>query len=171
MEDSIHEKLRRVRKPRVHITYDLESNGVTEEKELPFVLGVLGDYSGHNVDAKKPLKDRKFAQVDAENFNDVMRKVNPKLSIKVANQLEEEGGDLAVDLNFTSMEDFEPHRLVEQVAPLKALLAARNKLRDLMSKADRSEELERILEEVLNDSNALARIQESLERDENKENN
>ncbi len=155
MADSIHDKLKRVRKPRVHITYDLETNGVTEEKEIPFVMGVMGDYSGDNTDAKKPLKERKFANIDGENFNDLMSKVNPQLRMKVENTLEGDDSEMGVSLNFNSMEDFEPHRLVEQVEPLKKLLETRNKLRDLLTKADRSEELEKLLEDVLSNTESL----------------
>lgn len=162
MADSIHDKLKRVRKPRVHITYDLETNGVTEEKEIPFVMGVMGDYSGDNAEAKKALKDRKFANIDSENFNDLMSKVNPQLRMKVENTLEGDGTELGINLNFNSMEDFEPHRLVEQVEPLKQLLATRNKLRDLLTKADRSEDLEKILEDVLSNTEALNNMSSDL---------
>lgn len=155
MADSIHDKLKRVRKPRVHITYDLETNGVSEEKEIPFVMGVMGDYSGDNVDAKKTLKDRKFANIDSENFNDLMSKINPQLRLKVENTLEGDDSQLGINLNFNSLEDFEPHRLVEQVEPLKQLLETRNKLRDLLTKADRSEDLEKVLEDVLSNTEAL----------------
>ena len=88
MSESIHDKLKRVRKPRVHITYDVETNGETSKKEIPFVMGVMGDYSGDNTESKKALKERKFSQIDRDNFNDIMGKVNPKLSMKVENTLE-----------------------------------------------------------------------------------
>lgn len=155
MAESIHDKLKRVRKPRVHITYDLETNGVTQEKEIPFVMGVMGDYSGDNVDNKKPLKERKFAGIDSENFNDLMSKINPQLRMKVENTLQGDGSEMSVDLAFNNMEDFEPHRLVEQVEPLKKLLESRNKLRDLLTKADRSEDLEKILEDVLSNTEKM----------------
>lgn len=155
MADSIHDKLKRVRKPRVHITYDLETNGTREEKEIPFVMGVMGDYSGDNTEGKKALKDRKFASIDSENFNDLMSKVSPELRLKVENTLENDGSEMALNLAFNSMEDFEPQRLVEQVEPLKHLLDTRNKLRDLLTKADRSEDLEKVLEDVLSNTAAL----------------
>lgn len=162
MSESIHDKLKRVRKPRVHITYDLETNGASVEKELPFVMGVMGDYSGDNAEGRKALKDRKFAQIDRDNFNDAMSKVNPKLGLKVENTLEGDGSEMSVDLDFKNMEDFEPHKLVNQVEPLKKLLETRNKLRDLLTKADRSEELENILEEVLSNTDALANLSSEL---------
>lgn len=166
MSESIHDKLKRVRKPRVHITYDLETNGAVVEKELPFVMGVMGDYSGDNVEGKKALKERKFAQIDRDNFNDLMGKVNPKLGMKVENTLEDDGSEMSVNLDFNNMEDFEPHRLVEQIEPLKKLMETRNKLRDLLTKADRSEELETILEEVLSNTDALANLSGELGVDE-----
>lgn len=162
MAESIHDKLKRVRKPRVHITYDLETNGVTEEKEIPFVMGVMGDYSGDNQEAKKALKERKFAQIDSENFNDLMQKISPELRMKVENTLAGDGSEMAVNLSFNSMDDFEPHKLVEQVEPLKKLLDTRNKLRDLLTKADRSEDLETVLENVLSNTEALSSLSGEL---------
>lgn len=168
MADSIHDKLKRVRKPRVHITYDVETNGAVAEKEIPFVMGVMGDYSGDNVDNKKPLKDRKFSQIDRDNFNEVMANVSPELSMKVENTLEDDGSEISVDLAFKNMEDFEPHRIVEKVEPLKKLLETRNKLRDLLTKADRSDDLETILEEVLSNTDAIASLSSELGLDDDK---
>ena len=162
MSDSIHDKLKRVRKPRVHITYEVETNGAEVKKELPFVVGVMGDYSGDNAEGKKALKERKFVNIDRDNFNDVMGKVAPTASLKVDNTLAGDGSELAVDLKFKSMDDFNPENLVQQVDPLRKLLEARNKLRDLMSKADRSEELEGILEEILQNTDKVASISKEL---------
>ncbi|MCP3689414.1 MAG: type VI secretion system contractile sheath small subunit [Gammaproteobacteria bacterium] len=162
MADSIHDKLKRVRKPRVHITYDVETNGAVQEKELPFVMGVMGDYSGDNVENKKALKDRKFSQIDRDNFNEVMNNVTPQANMKVANTLEGDGSEMSVSLEFKNMEDFEPQNIVENVDPLKKLMATRNKLRDLLTKADRSEDLENLLEEVLSSTDALASLQGEL---------
>lgn len=162
MADSIHDKLKRVRKPRVHITYDVETNGAVAEKEIPFVMGVMGDYSGDNVDNKKALKDRKFSQIDRDNFNEVMSNIAPEVSMKVENTLADDGSEIGVDLAFKSMEDFEPHRIVDKVEPLKKLLETRNKLRDLLTKADRSDDLETILEEVLSNTDAIASLSSEL---------
>ncbi len=166
MSESMQDKLGRVRKPRVHITYDLETNGATEEKEIPFVMGVMGDYSGDNSDGKKALKDRKFAQVDRDNFNELMSKTNPQVNMKVDNTLEADGSEMSVSLNFNNMEDFEPQKLVEQVDPLRKLMETRNKLRDLLTKADRSEDLENVLEEVLSNTDALGKLSSELGSDE-----
>jgi len=162
MADSIHDQLKRVRKPRVHITYDVETNGAVAKKELPFVMGVMGDYSGDNTEDKKPLKDRKFSQIDRDNFNEIMSKTAPKLNMKVNNTLANDGSEMSVALDFKEMEDFEPHKLVEQVEPLKKLMETRNKLRDLLSKADRSDELENLLEEILSNADTMAALSGEL---------
>lgn len=162
MSESIHSKLKRVRKPRVHITYDVETNGAEVKKELPFVVGVMGDYSGDNAEARKALKDRKFVQIDRDNFNEAMAKINPKLELQVDNTLAGDGSKMAVNLDFKSMDSFTPEAIVDQVEPLKQLLEARNKLRDLLSKADRSEELEKVLEEILKNADNITGISEEL---------
>ncbi|SEA18335.1 type VI secretion system contractile sheath small subunit [Alkalimonas amylolytica] len=166
--ESIHSKLSRVRKPRVHITYDVETEGAVVQKELPFVVGVMGDFAGQNTDALKPLKDRRFVQVDRDNFDDVLKRMNPKLSFKVENKLTDDGSEFQVDLQFKSIHDFEPAAIVNQVEPLERLMATRNKLRDLMTKIDRSEELENILEKVLNNESDLQQLANELAPEEEK---
>ncbi|APX08596.1 type VI secretion system-associated protein [Vibrio campbellii] len=155
---SIHSKLSRVRKPRVHITYDVETEGTTLKKELPFVVGVMGAFAGQNTEALKPLKDRRFIQIDRDNFDDVLKKMNPSVKFKVANKLAKDDSQFEVDLSFKSMQDFEPAAIVNQVDPLRQLMETRNKLRDLMTKVDRSEELENILEDVLNNTDNLTKL-------------
>ena len=169
MSESIHNKLKRVRKPRVHITYDVETNGAEVKKELPFVTGVMGDYSGDNAENRKALKDRKFVQIDRDNFNEAMGKVNPKLNLQVENTLAADGSKVAVDLDFKKMDDFSPEAIVSQVEPLKKLLDARNKLRDLLSKADRSEDLENVLEEILKNTDNITEISQELGLDKDKD--
>ena len=168
MSESIHDKLKRVRKPRVHITYDVETNGAVAEKEIPFVMGVMGDYSGDNTENKKPLKDRKFSSIDRDNINEVMGNIAPQVNMKVNNTIEGGDTEMSVNLSFKNMEDFEPHKIVEQVEPLKKLLETRNKLRDLLTKADRSEKLEEILEQVLSNTAALNALSGELGGDNNK---
>jgi len=160
--DSIHGKLSRVRKPRVHITYDVESEGSSVKKELAFVVGVMGDFVGQNTDELKPIKDRRFVQIDRDNFDDVLNRMNPKLKFKVDNKLVDDNSQLDVSLKFSSMADFEPAAVVNQVEPLRKLMETRNKLRDLMTKVDRSEELENLLETVLNNTNDLQRLSDEL---------
>ena len=152
---SIHSKLSRVRKPRVHITYDVETEGTSLKKELPFVVGVMGDFSAESEVDLKPLKDRRFIQIDRDNFDDVLKKMSPALSFKVKNTIAGDDSKFKVDLQFNSMADFEPAAIVRQVEPLKKLMDTRNKLRDLMTKVDRSEDLEDILESVLNNTHNL----------------
>ena len=159
---SIHEKLERVRRPRVHITYEVETEGAVVQKELPFVVGVVGDFSGNPTEPLKSLKDRKFVQVDRDNINEVMARMTPGLNLKVDNTLKGDGSQMAVDLKFASMEDFEPGRVVDQVEPLRKLLETRNKLRDLMTKVDRSEDLESVLEQVLQNDEDLKRMAADL---------
>ncbi|GAJ30079.1 type VI secretion system contractile sheath small subunit [Acidomonas methanolica] len=158
MSASIHEKLARVRRPRVHITYEVETEGAEVVRELPFVVGVIGDFSGDPTIPLRPFAERRFIQIDRDNFDEVMQRMAPGLKLKVANTLK--GGDetMAVDLAFNSIEDFEPQRIVEQVPALKALLETRNRLRDLMSKADRSEELEALLERILKNNDELSAL-------------
>ncbi|MBH0000351.1 MULTISPECIES: type VI secretion system contractile sheath small subunit [Pseudoalteromonas] len=163
---SIHDKLKRVRKPRVHITYDVETEGAAVKKELPFVVGVMGDFSGDNADALKPLKDRRFIQIDRENFNDVLKRMSPSLNLLVDNTLNDDGSQFDVKLNFKSIDDFEPAAVVNQVEPLRKLMETRNKLRDLMTKIDRSEELENVLEEVLSNTASLDSIAKELKLEE-----
>src|SRR5215475_7853271 len=145
MSASIHDKLNRVRKPRVHITYEVETEGAEILRELPFVVGVMGDFSGDPTAPLKPLVDRKFVQIDRDNFDQVMASMAPGLKLKVDNKLADDGTQMSVDLKFNSLDDFEPARVASQVPALAALMETRAKLRDLMSKADRSEELENLL--------------------------
>ena len=163
---SIHDKLKRVRKPRVHITYDVETEGLAVKKELPFVVGVMGDFSGDNTDALKPLKDRRFIQKEHKNFNDVLKRMSPSLKLDVDNTLNDDGTQFEVNLNFKSIDDFEPAAVVNQVEPLRKLMETRNKLRDLMTKIDRSEELENVLEEVLSNTASLDSIAKELKLEE-----
>jgi type VI secretion system protein ImpB len=159
---SVHDKLKRVRRPRVHITYEVETEGAVVQKELPFVVGVVGDFSGNPTEPLKSLKDRKFVQIDRDNFNEVMTKMTPGLNLKVDNTLKGDGSQMAVDLKFGSIEDFEPAQVVDQVEPLRKLLDTRNKLRDLMTKVDRSEDLESVLEQVLQNDADLKAMAEQL---------
>ncbi|GFE50913.1 type VI secretion protein [Roseobacter cerasinus] len=165
---SIHDKLDQVRKPRVHIKYEVETEGAMVEKELPFVVGVLGDFSGTPTQDLKPFSERGFVQIDKDNFDDVLERMTPGLSLQVNNTLSEEDDNMRVNLAFKSMEDFEPARVVDQVPALKKLLESRNQLRDLLSKADRSEELEVLLERMLQDNDALKELMDDLGREEGK---
>lgn len=159
---SVHDKLRRVRKPRVHITYDVETEGATVKKELPFVVGVMGDFSGHPTEKLKPLKDRKFVEIDRDNINDVMKRMTPGLNLRVENTMKGDGSEMGVQLQFGSMDDFEPAKLAQQVEPLKKLLQTRDQLRDLLTKVDLSEDLETLLEDVLSNTDNVSKLATEL---------
>lgn len=159
---SVHGKLSRVRKPRVHITYDVEVGDAMEKRELPFVMGVLGDFSGQPTAKLKPLRDRKFVQIDRDNINDVLKQMTPGLNLRVANTLADDGSELGVQLKFESLDDFEPAKVANQVEPLKKLVETRNQLRDLLAKVDVSSDLEATLEEVLKSTENVAKLAEEL---------
>lgn len=160
---SIHEKLQRVRKPRVHIKYEVETEGAMVERELPFVVGVMGDFAGDPTKDLGSLSDRKFVQIDRDNFDDVMKRIAPGVKMRVADKLSgEEDKEMAVDLKFSSIEDFEPGQVVQQVEPLRKLQEKRDMLRDLLAKADGSEKLESILERVLQNDEELKALADEL---------
>jgi type VI secretion system protein ImpB len=162
MAESIHEKLKRVRRPRVHIIYEVETEGAQILRELPFVVGIMGDFSGDPTQPLRPLSERKFIQIDRDNFNEIMARMTPGLNLRVDNKLADDGSQMAVSLKFNAIEDFEPARVAEQVPALKALLETRAKLRDLMTKVDRSEQLESLLEQILRNENELKSLSGQL---------
>jgi type VI secretion system protein ImpB len=159
-KDSVQKRLEKVRPPRVQLTYDVEVGDAIEQKELPFVTGVLGDFTGKQ-DPDKPLpklKDRKFVNVDLDNFDDVMKGMAPKASYRVKNKLSPEGGEFAVNLEFNKLEDFRPEQVVQQVEPLRKLLDARTKLSDLRNKLAGNEKLEDILGDVMSNTDKLKKL-------------
>ena len=147
--DSLQHKLDRVRRPRVQITYDVETGGAMEKVELPFVVGVLSDLSGSPAEPLKPLKDRKVVTIDRDNFDDVLAKATPRLALKVPNRLADDDSKIAVELNFHKFEDFEPAKVAEQIAPLNELLQMRQKLTQLLSKMEGNDKLEGLLAEIV----------------------
>jgi type VI secretion system protein ImpB len=149
MSSSMQHKLDRVRRPRVQITYDVETNGALEKVELPFVVGVLADLSGMPKDALKPLKERQAVYIDRDNFNNVLSKAAPRLALKVQNRMTDADSKLAVELNFKTIDDFEPAKVAAQIGPLKELLAMRHNLSELLSKMEGNEKLETLLADVL----------------------
>ena len=163
---SIHDKLQRVRKPRVHIKYDVEVGDAQIEKELPFVVGVMGDFSGDPTSELKPLRERSFIQIDRDNFDEVMSRMAPGLQLRVEDSLSGDGKEMPVELKFESMDDFEPGRVVQQVEPLRRLQETRDRLRDLLSKADRSQDLEALLERVLTSQEDMGELSKALGLDE-----
>lgn len=168
-KDSVQKRLERVRPPRVQLTYDVEIGDAIEQKELPFVMGVMGDFTGQP-DPDKPaprLKDRKFVNVDMDNFDEVLAGMAPRASYRVKNELSPEGGEFAVNLAFKQMDDFRPEAVVEQVEPLRRLLEARSKLSDLRNKLAGNEKLEDLLGEVLSSTEQLMKL--SAEAQQSKE--
>jgi type VI secretion system protein ImpB len=166
---NVYERLERERRPRVHIKYEVETGGGLVERELPFVVGVMGDFSGNPNQPLKPLKERAFIRIDKDNFNDVMERIAPELNIKVDNTLAADDSLMEVQLKFRTMSDFEPGRIAEQVPALKMLLDTRNRLRDLMTKVDRSVELENLLERVLQNEADLKALSSQLGAEQPKE--
>src|SRR5881396_2596842 len=152
MAESQQHKLDRVRRPRVQITYDVETNGAMQKVELPFVVGVLADLSGKPKDPLKPLKDRKVTTIDRDNFNDVLAKATPRVAMKVDNKLTDDNTKLAVELNFKHLDDFEPAKVAEQVPALRELTEMRQKLVQLLSKMEGNDKLEELLGNVLNNT-------------------
>ncbi len=158
---ALNAQQKRVSKNRVSITYDVETNGAVQTKELPFVVGMIGGYSGDRED-KEPLEDRTFYQVDKDNFNDVMKRVGPKLSYKVPNKLQDDDSEIEVNLEFKSMKDFEPDAVVQQVEVLQKLAKTREQLMTLVAKADRSRDLEKVLKEILQDEDMIKSLGDQL---------
>lgn len=150
-KESVQQKIARIRPPRVQIAYEVETGGAIEMKELPFVVGVLGDFSGKPEEPLPALKNRKFVEVDRDNFDQVLSSMKPRLAFSTDNRLQDDGSKVGVELKFNSMEDFEPDRIVQQVEPLRKLVEARQKLSDLLSKMDGNEKLENILNDVISD--------------------
>jgi len=167
--ESQQHKLDRVRRPRVQITYDVETGGAMRKVELPFVVGVLADLSGSPKEALKPLKERKVVSIDRDNFNDVLSRATPRVALKVDNKLT--GGDtkLAVELNFKHIDDFEPARVAEQVPALKELLDMRGRLTQLLSKMEGNDKLESLLADVLANTEKAAALAKEMGIEEKKE--
>ncbi|HQU82192.1 MAG TPA: type VI secretion system contractile sheath small subunit [Pyrinomonadaceae bacterium] len=161
-KESLQHKIDRVRPPRVQITYDVEIGGAIELKELPFVIGVMGDFVGKPEEPLPALKNRKFVEIDPDNFNSVLAGMQPRLAYSIENKLQDDGSKLGVDLKFTSIEDFEPDQIVKQVEPLRKLVEARQKLADLRSKMDGNEKLENLLEDVISNADKQKQLSDAL---------
>jgi len=162
---SVQKKLERVRPPRVNISYDVETGGAVETKELPFLMGVLADLSGTPAEALPKLKDRKFVEVTPDNFDAVLKSMKPRVQFAVANKLqpgEENPGKIGVDLTFESLDDFSPDAVARKVGPLKELLELRTKLSDLRGSLQGNDKLEEILQSTLNDPDARKKLEAEM---------
>jgi type VI secretion system protein ImpB len=162
--ESVQKKLQRVRPPRVQITYDVEIGDAIELKELPFVLGVMGDFTGQPAEPLPRLKDRRFVEVSPDNFDSVLESMRPHLALSVENKLSEESDapQLKVDLNFKSLDDFEPEQVARQVRPLRELLDLRTKLNDLRGTLQTNEKLDQLLLDAVSDTEKLAKLRSEL---------
>ena len=161
-KQSTQHKLDRVRPPRVHITYDVEVGGAIELKELPFVVGVLGDFSGKPEQPLGRLRDRKFVEIDRDNFDQVLAGMKPRLAYRVDNKLTDSETQMAVELKFNALEDFEPDQVVQQIEPLRKMVEARRRLSDLLSKMDGNDRLEELLQDVIKNSGAQQQLSAAL---------
>jgi len=157
-QESLQKKISRVRPPRVHITYDVETGGAIEKRELPFVVGVLADLSGQPEKALPPVRERKFVDIDRDNFNTVLASVKPRLAFKVDNRLKEDDTRLNVELKFRSLDDFGPAQVADQIPALRKLLDARRALANLRSSLIGNDALENLLQKTLKSTENLQRI-------------
>jgi type VI secretion system protein ImpB len=157
-KESIHKKLARVRKPRVHITYDVEVGDAIEQKELPYVVGVLADLSGQPKDALPKVKDRKFVEIDRDNFNQAMAGMKPRLTFRVPNRLANDDSQIGVELEFQNLDDFGPEAVAQQVEPIRKLVEARQRLNELALKINASDKLEELLQDVVQNTDALKQL-------------
>lgn len=154
-DESLQHKLDRVRRPRVQITYDVEIGNAQVKKELPFVMGVMADLSGHQEEPLPDMKDRKFVEINRDNFSKVMSAMKPRLAMRVDNEIEKDGSKLGVELKFKNMDDFEPENVVRQVEPLRKLLDARQRLSDLKTKIISNDRLDGLLQQIIHDTDKL----------------
>lgn len=164
MAESIFDRKKRVRAPRVHITYEVETGGAMVMKEIPFVLGVLADLSGQPKEAPAKLKDekRKFVEIDRDNFDDVLRGMKPRLALRVENTLKDDGSEMAVELNFRKLADFRPENVVQQVKPLADLQDVRNQLKDLLGRMEGNDRLEEMLAAITDNEGVRDKLKEVL---------
>lgn len=162
-KESSQHKLDRVRPPRVHITYDVEVGGAIETKELPFAIGVMGDFTGHPDQPLPKFKDRKFVEVTPDNFDTVLEGMRPHLAFSVDNKLSDDpDSQLKVDLNFKSLDDFEPEQVARQVKPLRELLELRTKLSDLRGTIASNDKLDEVLQDTISNTEKLDKLRSEL---------
>lgn len=162
MSMSTQHKLDMVRRPRVQITYDVEIGNAIEMKELPFVMGIIADLSGHPSDDRLPMKARKFVEVDNDNFGEIMSSIKPRLSLSVPDKMANDGRKIHVELEFQSMEELEPLSIVRQIEPLSALYDSRSLLKDLLTKLDGNDALEDMLRQIMNEPEKLKQLKDEL---------
>ncbi|RPQ87326.1 type VI secretion system contractile sheath small subunit [Pseudomonas aeruginosa] len=158
MAESTQHKLDRVRPPRVQITYDVEIGNAIEKKELPLVVGILADLSGKPDTPPAKLVERRFVDIDRDNFNEILSSISPRATLQVDNTISGDDSKLNVELRFNHIEDFDPVNLVKQVVPLRRLFEARQRLRDLLTKLDGNDDLDQLLQDVVANTEGLQEI-------------
>ncbi|MBC2713418.1 MAG: type VI secretion system contractile sheath small subunit [Desulfosarcina sp.] len=158
MAESRQHTLDRVRSPRVQITYDVEVGDAIEMKEIPFVVGVLADLSGKPDEPLPKMKDRKFIEIDRDNFNQVLAGVKPRLAYKVDNKLTDDDSKMAVELRFKNMDDFHPEKVAQQIEPVRKLVETRKRLSELLGKLDGNDKLDELLQDVLANTDSLEKL-------------
>jgi type VI secretion system protein ImpB len=158
MPESTQHKLDRIRPPRVQITYDVEIGGAIQKKELPLVMGILADLSGKPEEALPKLKDRKFVEIDRDNFNDILKSITPRVTMQVDNKLSKDGGKTNIELKFRHMDDFSPLNIVKQVEALRKLFESRQKLNDLLAKLDGNDTLDHMLQTVTGNADEMKQL-------------
>lgn len=160
--DSVFGKKERIRPPRVHISYEVEMNGAQVMKELPFVVGVMADLSGNPADPLPKPKDRKFTEIDRDNFDDVLKSMKPRLAYKVDNTMTGDDSELSVELNFEKLADFEPQNVAKQIGPLGDLLEVRKQLKALLSKTEGNDRLEELLNAIMDNNEMRDKLKDVL---------
>lgn len=161
MAESTQHKLDRIRPPRVQITYDVEIGNAIEKKELPLVVGILADLSGKPETPLPKLIDRRFTEIDRDNFNEVLASIEPRSTLQVENTISGDGSKLNVELRFRHFDDFDPVNIVNQITPLRRLYEARQRLRDLLTKLDGNDDLDKLLQDVVRNTEGLQEIKSS----------
>lgn len=162
MSESVQKKLGRVRPPRVQITYDVETGGAIQKKELPLVVGILADLAGKPDGPVIPIKSRKFVEIDRDNFNDVCASIAPRLAFQVTNKLKDDDTKMNVELRFRKIDDFRPESVVQQIEPLRKLFEARQRLNDLIGKLDGNDDLDALLQDVATNTENAQKIKEQV---------
>lgn len=147
-----------MRPPRVQITYDVEIGNAIEKKELPLVVGILADLSGKPDTPPAKLVERRFVDIDRDNFNEILSSISPRATLQVDNTISGDDSKLNVELRFNHIEDFDPVNLVKQVVPLRRLFEARQRLRDLLTKLDGNDDLDQLLQDVVANTEGLQEI-------------
>jgi type VI secretion system protein ImpB len=162
MAESTQHKLDRVRPPRVQITYDVEIGDAIVMKELPFIVGIMANLSGQPEEPLPPLRERKYVEIDRDNFNDILKSIAPRLALKVKNTLANDDSSLGVELKFNHLDDFSPLNLIKQIEPMRKLYEARTRLADLTTKLDGNDKLDALLQDVITNTDGLKEIQASV---------